>query len=88
MNLKAQAVKDVVLRKLKDRLQRRGMSLQDYLVSKRKSMPVALTLRDFCKVRYEIRSESLNCNSDHVKATFKQCLKRSVLYIDSCHSCF
>uniref|UniRef100_A0A8C2FLC7 EF-hand domain-containing protein n=1 Tax=Cyprinus carpio TaxID=7962 RepID=A0A8C2FLC7_CYPCA len=50
MNLKAQAVKDVVLRKLKDRLQRRGMSLQDYLVSKRKSMTVALTLRDFCKI--------------------------------------
>lgn len=61
LNLKAQAVKDVVLKKLKDRLQRRGMSLQDYLImSKRKSTTVALTLRDFCKVRYEIRSESHN----------------------------
>ncbi len=61
LNLKAQTVKDVVLKKLRDRLQRRGMSLQDYLImSKRKSMMVALTLRDFCKVRYEIRSESLN----------------------------
>lgn len=61
LNLKAQAVKDVVLKKLKDRLQRRGMSLQDYLImSKRKSTTVALTPRDFCKVRYEIRSESHN----------------------------
>ncbi|XP_043083506.1 EF-hand calcium-binding domain-containing protein 6 [Puntigrus tetrazona] len=50
LNLKAQAVQDVVLRKVKDRLQRRGMSLQDYLMSKRKSMTAALTLRDFCKI--------------------------------------
>ncbi|XP_073687728.1 EF-hand calcium-binding domain-containing protein 6 [Garra rufa] len=50
LNIKAQAVKDVVLRKLKDRLQRRGMSLQDYLMCKRKSMAVVLTLRDFCKI--------------------------------------
>lgn len=63
LNIKAQAVKDVVLRKLKDRLQKRGMSLQDYLMSQRKSMTVALTLRDFCKVRYDIRSESHNYNS-------------------------
>lgn len=54
LNMKAQAVKDVVLRKLKDRLQRCGMTLQDYLMSSRKSSTAALTLRDFCKVWPEI----------------------------------
>ncbi|KAK7117596.1 hypothetical protein R3I94_022980 [Phoxinus phoxinus] len=50
LNIKAQAIKDVVLRKLKDRFQRRGMTLQDYLMSTRRSSTAALTLRHFCKI--------------------------------------
>jgi len=59
LNIKAQAVKDVVLRKLKDRCQRCGMTLKDYLMSSRKSSTAALTLRDFCKVWPEICSHFL-----------------------------
>ncbi|XP_059392796.1 EF-hand calcium-binding domain-containing protein 6 [Carassius carassius] len=80
LNLKAQAVKDVFLRKLKDRLQRRGMSLQDYLMSKRKSLTVALTLRDFCKIlddcgiflegpQFQMLIESLGFNLGSVSVT-------------------
>ncbi|XP_051548732.1 EF-hand calcium-binding domain-containing protein 6 isoform X2 [Myxocyprinus asiaticus] len=50
LNIKAQAVEDVVLRKLRDRLQRRGMTLHDCLMSTRKASKAVLTLRDFCKV--------------------------------------
>ncbi|KAF4095092.1 EF-hand calcium-binding domain-containing protein 6 [Onychostoma macrolepis] len=80
LNIKAQAVKDVVLRKLKDRLQRRGMSLQDYLMSKRKSMTIALTLRDFCKIlddcgiflegpQFQMLIESLGFNLGSISVT-------------------
>ncbi|XP_050955714.1 EF-hand calcium-binding domain-containing protein 6 [Labeo rohita] len=80
LNIKAQAVKDVVLRKLKDRLQRHGMSLQDYLMSKRKSMTVVLTLRDFCKIlddcgiylegpQFQMLIESLGFNLGSISVT-------------------
>ncbi|XP_056307901.1 EF-hand calcium-binding domain-containing protein 6 isoform X2 [Danio aesculapii] len=49
LNIKAQAIKDVVLRKLKDRLQRDGMTLQDYLMSSRITKS-SLNLRDVCKI--------------------------------------
>ncbi|XP_056595145.1 EF-hand calcium-binding domain-containing protein 6 [Triplophysa dalaica] len=49
-NMKTQAVQDVVLRKLKDRLQRRGLTLQDCLMSTRKNSAAVLSLRDFCKI--------------------------------------
>ncbi|KAK2867211.1 hypothetical protein Q8A67_025328 [Cirrhinus molitorella] len=80
LNIKAQAIKDVVLRKLKERLQRRGMSLQDYLMSKRKSMAVVLTLRDFCKIlddcgiflegsQFQLLIESLGFNLGSISVT-------------------
>ncbi|KAA0724428.1 EF-hand calcium-binding domain-containing protein [Triplophysa tibetana] len=50
LNKKTQAVQDVVLRKLKDRVQRRGLTLQDCLMSTRKSSAAVLSLRDFCKI--------------------------------------
>ncbi|XP_051979272.1 EF-hand calcium-binding domain-containing protein 6 isoform X2 [Xyrauchen texanus] len=50
LNIKAQAVKDFVLKKLRDRLQRRGMTLHDCLMSTRKASKAVLTLREFCKV--------------------------------------
>lgn len=99
LNIKAQAVKDVVLKKLKDRFQRQGMTLQDYLMSTRKSSTAALTLRDFCKVWPDICSHflfifwflhdvTMNLITGTIIMTFIQCLKHWVLYIDSCHSCF
>ncbi|XP_073798119.1 EF-hand calcium-binding domain-containing protein 6 isoform X2 [Danio rerio] len=49
LDIKAQAIKDVVLRKLKDRLQRKGVTLQDYLMSSRITKS-SLNLRDVCKI--------------------------------------
>lgn len=85
-NIKAQAVKDVVLKKLKDRFQRQGMTLQDYLMSTRKSSTAALTLRDFCKVWPDICSHflfifwflhdvTMNLITGTIIMTFIQCLK-------------
>lgn len=86
LNIKAQAVKDVVLKKLKDRFQRQGMTLQDYLMSTRKSSTAALTLRDFCKVWPDICSHflfifwflhdvTMNLITGTIIMTFIQCLK-------------
>ncbi|XP_067292497.1 EF-hand calcium-binding domain-containing protein 6 isoform X3 [Pseudorasbora parva] len=80
LNIKAQAVRDVALRKLKDRLQRRGITLQDYLMSTGKSSTAALTLRDFCKIldncgiflegrRFQMLIESLGFNLGPVSVT-------------------
>ncbi|XP_048014418.1 EF-hand calcium-binding domain-containing protein 6 isoform X1 [Megalobrama amblycephala] len=80
LNIKAQAVKDVVLKKLKDRFQRHGMTLQDYLMSTRKSSTAALTLRDFCKIlddcgifleglQFQMLIESLGFNLGPISVT-------------------
>ncbi|TRY83442.1 hypothetical protein DNTS_016197 [Danionella cerebrum] len=50
LNRRKQDMKVIVLRKLKERLQRRRMTLPDYLMSIRKNKTAELTLRDFSKV--------------------------------------
>ncbi|XP_077066021.1 EF-hand calcium-binding domain-containing protein 6 isoform X2 [Siphateles boraxobius] len=80
LNIKAQAVKDVVLGELKDRFQRRGMTLHDYLMSTRKSSTAPLTLRHFCKMlddggiflegpQFQMLIESLGFNLGPISVT-------------------
>ncbi|XP_065147188.1 EF-hand calcium-binding domain-containing protein 6 [Paramisgurnus dabryanus] len=76
LNIKSQAVQDVVLRKLKERLQRQGMTVQDCLMSS----TGVLSLRDFCKIlddcgiylegpQFQMLIESLGFNGGQISVT-------------------
>ncbi|XP_055048571.2 EF-hand calcium-binding domain-containing protein 6 isoform X3 [Misgurnus anguillicaudatus] len=76
LNIKSQAVQGVVLRKLKERLQKRGMTLQDRLMS----TTGVLSLRDFCKIlddcgiylegpQFQMLIESLGFNGGQISVT-------------------